>query len=111
MRIYSLQLKLFWKHVKIFQYSSMRALRTFLYSLIIGLTPTRFHRVVEETNYVLLLRYRSLPPYIQDITYSNFEGVHISPLLYRRRGAQVYYKSPPKVALSDYWFRRNKSYV
>lgn len=97
-RIKSLALKLFIKllekdNVNILDSSYVK--KNELYNTIINASPTKFHKLVKVSNYLLLLRYRTvLPYYYEHSVYFNFECLRVSPLTYIRRGCILYENRP-----------------
>jgi hypothetical protein len=85
-----------------------------IYNIIINACPTKFHKLLKISNYILLLRYRTVLPFFYDNSiYFNFECLRINPLTYIRRGCLFYENRPGsnKIVLRNYWFRKNKLYL
>lgn len=115
-RIRSFGVKLFIKYLKNLNSSLDSNLRKKyeLYNILINATPTKFHKVLAISNYMLLLRYRQVLPCVdKNSTYFNFECLRINPLNYIRRGSLIYENKSgsSKMILRNHWFIKNKYYL
>lgn len=116
-RVGSLCTKLFIKSLKNNNnyFFSLTTKKNELYNMIINGTPTKFHKLLKISNYLLLLRYRVvMSPSYENGTFLNFECLRITPLNYVKRGNLLLYENRPgssRIILRDHWFKLNKYYL